>query len=170
MPSSQTPTQETATGIIEFTQKELSNGDGGFYASQDADVTPDDEGGYFTWTGEEFRAVLDDEEYRVLSTYLLHDRGTMHHDPSRKVLYIDTGIEELAEKVGMDVGKVMALIAGGREKLLTAREGRQKPFIDRALYTSLNGMLISAYFRAYRVLRDEEIKRFALKNLKVILI
>ncbi len=161
--------RETATGIIEFTRKELSNGDGGFYASQDADVTPDDEGGYFTWTLEEFRAVLDDEEYRVLSTYLLHDRGTMHHDPSRKVLYIDTGIEEMAEKVGMDVGKVMALIAGGREKLLKARDGRQKPFIDTALYTSLNGMLISAYFRAYKLLRHEEIKQFALKSLQVIL-
>ena len=40
-----------------------------FYASQDADVTPDDEGGYFTWNDEDFRKLLDDEEYKVLAPY-----------------------------------------------------------------------------------------------------
>lgn len=161
--------REIAEGIINFTRIELSHPDGGFYASQDADVTPDDEGGYFTWTDEEFKAILDGEEYRVLSPYLLHEQGRMHHDPSKRVLYIDTKIEDLASKVGMDVPTVTALIARGRGKLLRAREGREKPFVDEALYTSLNGMLISAYLRAYKVLHHEEIKGFALKSLHGIL-
>ena len=35
---------------------------GGFYASQDADYSMDDDGDYFTWTLEETKAVLDEDE------------------------------------------------------------------------------------------------------------
>ena len=42
---------------------------GGFYASQDADQTLDDDGDYFTWTLAEVRAVLTPEEARVIEMY-----------------------------------------------------------------------------------------------------
>ena len=148
---------------------ELSHPDGGFYASQDADVTPDDEGGYFTWTDEDFRKLLDDEEYKVLVPYFLHDRGMMHHDPAKRVLYLDKSPEDVAKMVEMDVETVYGIIERGKKKLLDARETRIKPIIDTALYSSLNGMYISAFLRAYRVLRDEEMKGFAIKSLERIL-
>ncbi len=95
--------RKVAEGIISFTRGELSHPDGGFYASQDADVTPDDEGGYFTWTDEDFRKLLEDEEYKVLAAYFLHDRGMMHHDPAKRVLFLDKSPEDVAKMVGMDV-------------------------------------------------------------------
>jgi uncharacterized protein YyaL (SSP411 family) len=147
---------------------ELSYPDGGFFSSQDADVTPDDEGGYFTWTDEDFRRVLNDEEYRVLSAYLLHEKGSMHHNPAKKVLHVTEEIQEIARKAGLDTDKVDKVLDVGRTKLLVEREKRVKPFIDKAMYTSINGMLISAFFEAYEVLRDEEIKEFALKSLEKI--
>jgi len=70
--------RDTAQGILTYTKEVLSDPHGGFYASQDADVTPDDEGGYFTWTHEEFRNVLSKEEFEVLSAHLLDDRAVMH--------------------------------------------------------------------------------------------
>ena len=161
--------REVAEGIISFTRNELSHPDGGFYASQDADVTPDDEGGYFTWTDEDFRKLLDDEEYKVLAPYFLHDRGMMHHDPAKRVLYLDKSPEDVAKMVGMDVETVNGIIERGKKKLLAARETRIKPIIDTALYSSLNGMYISAFLKAYRVLKDEEMKGFALKSLEKIL-
>ena len=161
--------REVAEGIISFTRDELSHPDGGFYASQDADVTPDDEGGYFTWTDEDFRKLLDDEEYKVLVPYFLHDRGMMHHDPAKRVLYLDKSPEDVAKMVEMDVETVNGIIERGKKKLLAARETRIKPIIDTALYSSLNGMYISAFLKAYRVLKDEEMKGFALKSLEKIL-
>ena len=161
--------REVAEGIISFTRNELSHPDGGFYASQDADVTPDDEGGYFTWTDEDFRKLLDDEEYKVLVPYFLHDRGMMHHDPAKRVLYLDKSPEDVAKMAGMDVETVNGIIERGKKKLLAARETRIKPIIDTALYSSLNGMYISAFLKAYRVLKDEEMKGFALKSLEKIL-
>lgn len=161
--------RSVAEGIIRFLREVLSDQAGGFYASQDADVTPEDEGGYFTWTEDDFRRVLADEEYRVLSLHLLHERGSMHHDPSKKVLFISMGPENIAEKTGMDLDQVNGLIASGKEKLFREREGRQAPFIDKTLYTSLNGMLITSCLYASRVLGDEGLKDFALKSLDRIL-
>jgi uncharacterized protein len=160
--------RDVAVGIIRFIRSVLSDPDGGFYASQDADVTPDDEGGYFTWTDEDFRKVLDEEEYRILSLHLLDDRGSMHHDDSKKVLFIARDTREISELTGIDEKKVIDIINRGREKLLKERDKREKPFIDRTFYTSLNGMMISAFLKAYRALKDEELKDFALKSLEKI--
>ena len=52
-----------------------------FYASQDADVTPDDEGGYFTWTEKDIRAPLTEEN----SEYFLFTFSMKRLDASRCV-------------------------------------------------------------------------------------
>jgi len=160
---------DVARGIISFTREVLSDPRGGFFASQDADVTPDDEGGYFTWTEKDLRKDLDPEEYALLSSYLLHDQGSMHHDPAKKVLFVTRSIPELAASLGKTTMDVQRLIQTGRKKLLNARQKRETPFIDKSLYTSLNGMLISAYFHAFAVLGDEEVRVFGVKSLERIL-
>ncbi len=161
--------REVAQGIISFTMDTLSSREGGFYASQDADVTPDDEGGYFTWTEKDFRSVLNDEEFQVLSLHLLHDNGSMHHDKSKHVLFIVMETADIARTLKMDQERVDRLVVEGKKKLLQARQTRKAPFIDTSLYTSLNGMLIASYLKAYRSLKDDEIKDFALKSLNRIL-
>jgi uncharacterized protein YyaL (SSP411 family) len=161
--------KEVAEGIINFISNVLSDPKGGFYASQDADVTPDDEGGYFTWKDEDFRRVLNNEEYRVLSLHLLHERGSMHHDKSKKVLFVSVNEEEIAKNIGMDMQIVSEIINHGKKKLLKERDRRESPFIDKTFYTSLNGMLISTYLRTFRVLKDKSMKDFSLKTLKRIM-
>ncbi|MCC6346555.1 MAG: thioredoxin domain-containing protein [Nitrospirales bacterium] len=157
--------REVARGIIAFTVAVLSDPDGGFYANQDADVTPDDEGGYFTWTEEEFRDALPAGEYEVLSLHLLHERGATHHDPSRKVLFVAAEPKEIAARTGRQEEEIREIITRGKEKLLQARDRRKAPFVDSTLYTSLNGMFITAYLKAFRVLGEEWIRDFALKSL-----
>ncbi len=162
--------KEVAEGIIHFLNNALSDPTGGFYASQDADVTPDDEGGYFTWTDKDFRKVLNnDEEYRILSLHLLHERGSMHHEKSKKVLFIAKDAEEISKELVMDVQKVSETINFGKKKLLTERNKREAPLIDKTLYTSLNGMLISAYLKAFRVLKHPFLKDFSQKSLNKII-
>jgi uncharacterized protein len=161
--------REVAEDTIHFLSNVLSDPEGGFYASQDADVTPDDEGGYFTWTDEDFKKALSIEEYRVLSLHLLHEKGSMHHDLSRKVLFIANDPGEISKKLGMDLQKVTEIIDIGKKKLLHERDKREAPTVDKTMYTSLNGMLISAYLKAFRVLNDPFLKEFALKSLKRIM-
>jgi len=149
--------KDTALDIIAFVDKELSHPRGGFYASMDADVTPDDEGGYFTWTREDFTGALNDEEYRVLSAFLFNPVNGVHHDPEKVVLSVRASIDEVAGKMAMDSTQTAGIIIRGRQKLLAEREKRQKPFIDTAIYTSLNGMMISAYCKAYRTFGDRTV-------------
>jgi len=55
--------RETAEGIIGWVNEVLSDQEnGGFYASQDADYSLDDDGDYFTWSLDELRAALLPEE------------------------------------------------------------------------------------------------------------
>lgn len=157
--------KDVARGIINFIQDVLSDAHGGFYASQDADVTPDDEGGYFTWTDKDFRKVMSDEEFRILSLHLFHEKGAMHHDQSKRVLFVSLEKNEIAKELVLDVNKVNEIITRGKKKLLRERKKRKTPFVDTTLYTSLNGMLVTAYLKAFRILRDNSIKDFALKSL-----
>ncbi|HMK49412.1 MAG TPA: thioredoxin domain-containing protein [Thermodesulfovibrionales bacterium] len=156
--------KEVAEGIIRFVGSTLSDPEGGFYSSQDADVTPDDEGGYFTWTDDEFGEVLNNEEYRVLNMHF--GRRSMHHNPEKQVLYVSQDAAAIAEKEGLDLKKVSGILDAGKEKLLRYRNQRETPFIDKTFYTSLNGMMISSYLKAGRVLRDGRVKEFALKSLE----
>ncbi|MEN8261853.1 MAG: thioredoxin domain-containing protein [Nitrospirota bacterium] len=161
--------REVAVGITGFIKDVLSDPDGGFYVSQDADVTPDDEGGYFTWTDEDFRRILDDDEYRVLSLHLMHESGAMHHDSSKKVLFAVMGAKEIAEETGMNIEDVIKIADSGKGKLLKERDKREMPFIDKTLYTSINGMLISVFLQGYRILGDSGLKDLALRSLNRIM-
>src|SRR5262250_1198519 len=61
---------ETAKGIIAWVNDTLRDREcGGFYASQDADYSLEDDGDYFTWTLDEVRVVLTPEESRVIELY-----------------------------------------------------------------------------------------------------
>src|SRR5216683_1199015 len=79
-----------ARDIIRWMDEWLSDRErGGFYASQDADISMDDDGDYFTWTLDEARAVLTEEEAGVAGLhYDVNEIGEMHHDPAKNVLYV----------------------------------------------------------------------------------
>ncbi|MBL7032451.1 MAG: thioredoxin domain-containing protein, partial [Nitrospira sp.] len=161
--------KEIAEGMIRFIGSVLSDPEGGFYTSQDADVMADDEGGYFTWTNDEIRDVLDEDEFEVVSLHLLHDAGTMHHNSSKKVLYAAMNAEEISVLLEKDLQEVKSLIGRAKEKLLNARNNRETPYIDTTMYTSNNGMFISAYILGYRMLNDITLKEFAVKSIDKIM-
>ncbi|MEW6570989.1 MAG: thioredoxin domain-containing protein [Nitrospirota bacterium] len=161
--------REVAEGIIDFTVRTLSDPNGGFYASQDADVTPEDEGGYFTWTDEDFKRILKDDEYKVLSLHLLHEKGAMHHYPNKRVLFVSRDAGEIVRETNLDIQTVTSIIKHGKRKLLEERNKRKTPFIDRTFYTSLNGMMISAYLKAYRRLKIDKLRDFALISIERIM-
>ncbi len=139
---------------------------GGFYASQDADVGLDDDGDYFTWTLDEARAVLEGDELEIAARYWdIGELGDMHHNPAKNVLHIKQPPDELAKELGRPVEAVQALMVSARRKLLEARLKRPTPFVDRTLYTGWNAMAVTAYVEAAQVLRDEAVRKFALRTL-----
>jgi uncharacterized protein len=164
--------REIAEGIVDWTNAVLSDqARGGFYASQDADQTLDDDGDYFTWTQEEVRAALTPEEaHAVELRYDVEPHGEMHHNHAKNVLWIARSIPEVANLIGgsADAASISATLARAKEKLLAARAARPAPFVDTTIYVAWNAMYVSAYLDAARVLsgdKGDACRAFALKTL-----
>jgi uncharacterized protein len=162
--------RETAEGIIRWVNAVLSDQEhGGFYASQDADYSLDDDGDYFTWTLDEVRAVLTPEESRVMELhYDVEPQGEMHHNPAKNVLWMAGKPSDIAKQLDLDEATVRLTIAKTKGKMLAARLLRPTPYIDKTMYVSWNAMFVSAYFDAARVLGGslgENCRAFALKTL-----
>jgi uncharacterized protein len=164
--------RETAEGIIEWVGAVLSDRErGGFYGSQDADQTLEDDGDYFTWTLAEVRAALTPQESRVVEMrYDVGPRGEMHHNPAKNVLWIAASQEEIAQALKTTPEDVSLLLARAKAKLLAARLLRDPtPAIDTTIYVAWNAMFVSAYLEAARVLGRDDCRKFALKTLQRIL-
>jgi uncharacterized protein len=145
--------KETAESIIGWVNEVLSDQEnGGFYASQDADYSLDDDGDYFTWSLDELRAALLPDEARVMELYFdVEARGEMHHNPAKNVLWIARDAMDIAKQLALDETTVRLTIAKSRGKLLAARLPRPTPFVDKTMYVSWNAMFVSAYLDAARV-------------------
>jgi uncharacterized protein len=162
--------RETAEGIIGWVNEVLSDQEnGGFYASQDADYSLDDDGDYFTWSLDELRAALLPEEARIMELYYdVEAHGEMHHNPAKNVLWVARDASDIAEQLGLDETTIRLTIAKSKGKMLAARLPRPTPFIDKTMYVSWNAMFVSAYLDAARVLRGSlgaNCRTFALKTL-----
>ncbi len=160
--------REVAEGTIAWVNVVLSDQErGGFYASQDADQTLDDDGDYFTWTVAEVRAVLSEEEFRVIERYYdVGSVGEMHHNREKNVLWIAQPLDEVARTLLLDPDEVALIIERSKRKMLSARRERHPtPAIDKTLYAGWNAMFVSAYFEAANILGREDCRAFALKAL-----
>jgi len=161
--------RETAEGIISWVNEVLSDQQrGGFYASQDADQTLEDDGDYFTWTLGEARAALAPEESRAIEIYYdVQAHGEMHHNPEKNVLWVAAPVGTVAREMGISEADARLLLARAQGKLLDARRLRQPtPAVDQTVYVAWNAMFASAYLEAGRVLQRDDCRAFALKTLE----
>jgi uncharacterized protein YyaL (SSP411 family) len=139
---------------------------GGFYASQDADYSMDDDGDYFTWTLAETKAALTEEEAGVATLYFdIQAAGDMHHNPAKNVLRIASSAEEIAGRLKIPQERAAALLASAQKKMYAARLLRPTPYIDKTVYAGWNAMCVSAYLEAAKVLDLAEARHFALRSL-----
>jgi uncharacterized protein len=138
----------------------------GFYASQDADFSMEDDGDYFTWTLAEAQAVLTPQEAEVASLhYDINEIGEMHHHPAKNVLYVRASAEEIARRLRLTLAEVEALLESAKPKMYAARLERPTPYVDKTMYTGWNALSISAYLEAAKVLGLKEVRQFALRSL-----
>jgi hypothetical protein len=158
---------DIARDTIRWMDEWLSDRDrGGFYASQDADYSMDDDGDYFTWTLDEAQAALTEEEASAASLYYdIGDIGEMHHNPAKNVLYLRAGVDEIARRFNVPEERVRELLASAKKKMYAARLARPTPYIDKTLYVGWNAMCVSAYLVAAKVLDLDGTRRFALRSL-----
>ena len=162
---------ETAEGIIGWVNEMLSDqAEGGFYASQDADHTLDDDGDYFTWTLEELRAVLPPVQTRVMELYYdVEARGEMHHNPEKNVLWITRDAREIAKTLNLEESSVRASRSLAQKGRCSRRASSARHPISTRRCTSVgmrcSSRRISTRRRVFEGALSSDCRKFALKTL-----
>ncbi len=165
---------ETARITLDYVAREMTHPLGGFYSATDADSpTPSghrEEGWFFTWTPDEIRAVAGPVALKTLRTvYGVTDRGNFE---GRNIPFLPRPLKASAQMLGRSVPDLKAELKNINHALYTTRAKRPPPILDDKILTSWNGLMIAAFARAGRVLKEPSYTRraeraadFVLKNL-----
>ena len=142
----------TAREIVAWLEREMLDGRGAFYATQDAD-SDGEEGKSFVWTPAEIRDVVGEDADLVCARFGVETEGNFEESDS-SVLSIAKSIEELAVKFTLAPSEVARRLDRARASLLARREERVKPFRDEKILASWNGLMISSLADASRALDE----------------
>ncbi|MCH6554447.1 MAG: thioredoxin domain-containing protein [Acidobacteria bacterium] len=160
--------REAAEGILRYLTDTLSDQTrGGFLATQDADVSLDDDGSYFTWTLAEIKELLSAKEAQAFAAHYGVVASPQRHPPEtpdRNVLYQAKSLEEVAAELKLPVEEVRTLVESARGKLRAARRRQKAPFVDPNKFVDWNALVLSAYRYAYEAFGDQAVKAFALRS------
>lgn len=163
--------KEVVYDTLDFVERELTNIDGTFYSSLDADSINKkgdlEEGAFYVWTKEELKELLD-EDFQLFSDYYsINDYGFWEHD--NYVLIRKESEDVIIKKHNISLETLKEKTKSWKSILLQKREKRQRPRLDDKILTSWNALMIKGYIDAYRVFNEERFLKAALKNAKFII-
>ena len=116
-------------------------------------------GGFFTWTPDEIRDVLDPARAGlIVDRYGITESGNFER---RNIPYAARSIEKVARRAGLPTAEAADEIAGARKLLYQARAQRPPPLRDDKVLAAWNGLAISAFARAGRVLQEPALTNIA---------
>jgi uncharacterized protein YyaL (SSP411 family) len=171
-----------ARDVLNYVLRNLTSSEGGFYSAEDAESALDysrpeekEEGAFYLWTTSELQQHLSNDEYEIFCYYYgVNVPGNALHDPTgvfqgKNILYVANDINTTAIKFGKSPDEIKTILHSIRQKLLSLRELRPRPHLDDKIITAWNGLMISAFAKAYQVLGEQEYKTAAVRTAKFIL-
>ena len=157
--------RETVYDTIEFIRLELTNAEGGFYSSLDAD-SEGEEGKFYVFTKEELRAILGDEEPLFSDYYNCTAAGNWEH--GRNILHRRQTDEAFAAAHQIAPGVLPELVAGWKQKIMAVRAVRIRPGLDDKVLTGWNALMLQGLTDAYRAFAEPEFLVVAERNARFI--
>ncbi len=156
----------TVIETIDFIERELTDENGAYYSSLDADSTDEngnlEEGAYYSWTVEELKQLLGKDLELFKDYYNVNSFGKW--EKKQYVLIRKDSDEEFAKQNNITPQDLSAKISQWKLKLLEARAKRERPRTDDKILTSWNALMLKAYVDAYRVFGKPEYLQRAVKN------
>lgn len=173
---------QAATDILDYVLRDMTHPDGGFYSAEDADSAPDpqhpeekEEGAFYMWRKQEIVDLLGERDAEIFNyLYGVSDSGNTISDPQgefhdRNVLYAAYTPAEAAKRFGISEAEISKVIERCRAQLFEHREQRPRPHLDDKIITAWNGLMISAFSRAYQVLGERMYLEAALRAASFVL-
>ncbi|PNU21679.1 thioredoxin domain-containing protein [Geothermobacter hydrogeniphilus] len=148
---------DTVREILDYLLRDMRDPEGGFYAAEDAD-SEGVEGKFYLWRLAEVKKVLGAEDAVFFAAaYGIAPEGNFAADirgeqPGMNILHLARSLPSLAVEHKMTEAQLRARLAADRAELLAARDRRVRPQRDDKVLSAWNGLVISAFARAGRVL------------------
>ena len=156
---------------LEFIDRELTEPNGAFYSSIDADSKTEkntlEEGVFYRWTKEELKQTLKDDYSLFSSYYNINAIGRWENNDYYVLFKTETN-KEFANSNSLSISNLDDKVSLWKKKLFDERAKRERPRTDDKVLTSWNGLMIRAYLDAYKVIGNKDYLDMALKNAKFI--
>ncbi len=141
-----------AREICDYVLREMTDPQGGFHSTQDAD-SEGEEGKFFVWTPAEIEAVLGSAAAETFChVYDVTPEGNFEQGHS--ILNRPKTLAQCAQVLGRDADELGLELAASRARLLAAREKRVHPGLDDKVLVAWNGLMIEALAVAGGVLNE----------------
>ena len=150
--------KQVAEEIFEFVSREMTSPDGGFYSALDAE-THGVEGEFYAWESAEIDKVLGAAATDFKNAYRVKELSEFEHGNVLRLTSKKMPKPEVSDAPvdSLPVGiSVRDEFSRSRQKLLEARNRREKPLRDEKILTCWNGLMIGAYARAASTLQHPE--------------
>ncbi len=151
---------------IAFVKRELMSEEYGFYSSLDAD-SEGEEGKFYVFSKSEVDSVITDAlDAKYFSAfYDVTEHGNWEHT---NILRRTQGLEDLANKMGVDQAILVESISRSSQALFEYRSKRVRPGLDDKILTSWNALMLKGLIDAYNALGKDEYLSLAIKNAEFI--
>ena len=157
--------RQVVEDILAYVEREMVGQEGGFYSTQDAD-SEGAEGKFFVWGQDEVMQILGDEAGEIFCRY--YDVTDVGNFERKNILHPTLELDQLARLFRREVDEVKQLIGQAKDSLFAVREQRVKPGRDEKILTSWNGLMISAFAEAYKVLGNPDYLEVARRGIRFI--
>lgn len=150
---------------LEFTERELEDAPGGFYAALDAD-SEGVEGKFYVWDKKEVDKLLGDDAELFCNYYDITEVGNWEE---KNILRVLTPLNEFALANNLEIAHLQSLLERGRQQLLLAREQRIRPALDDKIILGWNALMNTAYSKAFEATANEAYRNKAVTNMEFLL-
>ena len=133
--------KEICCGILDFVLREMSDENGGFYSSYDAD-SEGEEGKFYVWDPSEIKNVLGDKDGELICNYYGVDEAG-NFENGKTVLAVK------GDKIDS------TLLKRAIQNLYQQRSKRVSPGLDNKILTSWNALMIRGFAKGYAITQDK---------------
>ncbi|MEJ7577460.1 MAG: thioredoxin domain-containing protein [Pyrinomonadaceae bacterium] len=155
-----------AEETLDYILREMTDANGGFYSTQDAD-SEGVEGKFFVWSKTEVVDLLGAEDGRLFCDYYdVSERGNWE---DHNILRVVKSSRDVARDNGVTEERVNESLARSREILFQAREKRVKPGRDEKILTAWNGLALTSFSEALIILDRRDYREAAERNVAFLL-
>jgi uncharacterized protein len=176
--------ESVARDILDYVARDMVSKEGGFFSAEDADSPviaagadrghlETKEGAFYVWTEKEIDAALGNAADIFAFHYGVQPQGNAPEgsDPQdefrgKNILIERHTIAETAQHFKKTGEEVKNSLAQSRAKLFSIRAKRPRPHLDDKIIAAWNGLMISAYARAARILDEPRYLEIATRAAK----